>query len=320
VFDLGDLDRHLRDVVVLVPHKKHFHERVEHHVDIVQMGNDMIYGGNGNDLIVGDAFIVRMSEVTLVAGGSTSGYGKDDAWQDDDWKDKKGLDDLARKHHDHDHDDDDDDDWDASNIKVGADTISGGSGADLIWGDNLALVSTTIKRGAGIGNSDYGRAKDRAEDGLKRLAELTDSATAWLVQQGGKHHHHDGHWQHDGKHVRFDNGDDISGGDGDDIVFGQAGNDTLRGDAGNDWLVGGDGKDTLTGGTGKDKLKNGSDESKDLQNAVASRMINWEDSFKRYGVPFAPFGGLTLAKGHGHSNFASFDFLSVKGTSQHCRD
>lgn len=296
VLDLVDLDHHRREVVVLVPHENHFHERVEHHVDIVQMGNDTVAGGDGNDLIVGDAFIVRTPAVTLVAGGSTSDYGEDDAWQDDDWKDRNGAGDWAWKHYHHHHDDFERYD---SSIKVGADTISGGSGADLIWGDSIAVVTTAVTRGADLGSRDFDKARDEVEDGLERLAQVDDSATYWLALQGG-HHHDDGH-------VHFDNGDDISGGDGEDIIFGQDGDDTLRGDAGDDWLVGGEGKDTLVGGTGNDTLKNGSDESNGLQSAVASRMlINWNDSFKDYGLPFAPFGGLTLAKGRGDLNFLSF--------------
>jgi len=309
LFDLGELDLHLREVAVLVPHQDHFHEALEHHVDIVLTGNDTIRGGDGNDLIVGDSFIVRASAATLVAGGSTWYFGRDDAWQDDDWRDQCGDDDWGWKHHDH----DDDDGWQsASGIKVGADAISGGSGADLIWGDNLARVTSTVTRGEGLGSSDFCRARDAVEDGLEALAELTDSATYWLALQGGhQHHHHDGHWHLDGQHVDFDDGDEISGGDGDDIVFGQDGDDTLSGDAGSDWLVGGEGKDELDGGSGMDTLKSGSDSSSRLQSAVASRMIDWNDSFKNYGLTYAPFGGLTLGKGYGQQNIASFDFLSV---------
>jgi Ca2+-binding RTX toxin-like protein len=289
------------------------------------MGNDTIFGGAGNDLIVGDAFIVRTADVTLVAGGSTCSFGKDDAWQDDDWKDKHGLDDLGWEHYSHhDHDDDDDDDgWSSSKIKVGADTISGGDGADLIWGDNLALITSTVTRGAGLGWKDFDEAKDEVEDGLEALVELTDSATYWLAPHGGTHHPHhhgdDGHWHHDGEYARFDNGDDISGGEGDDILFGQGGNDTLRGDAGNDWLVGGEGKDHLDGGPGQDRLKYGSDSSSGLQSAIAARVIDWTDSFRNYGLTYAPFGGLTLANGGGQPNLASFEFLSCE-RPRHGRD
>jgi len=70
VQDTADLDRHLREEVVLVPHKRHVHETLVRHVDIVEMGNDTLLGGAGNDFIVGDSFTVRAAEVTVVPGGS----------------------------------------------------------------------------------------------------------------------------------------------------------------------------------------------------------------------------------------------------------
>jgi Ca2+-binding RTX toxin-like protein len=245
------------------------------------MGNDTIAGGDSNGLIVSDAFMLT-PEVTLVRWRTTSNR------QDDDWKDDWVV---CRP--------DDDDGWSAPSIRVGADVLSGGAGADLIWGDNLALVTTAVKRGPGLGYREFDKARDEAEDGLEGLAQLADGARYWLPLQGAEH-------------CGFDNGDDIAGGDGDDIVFGQGGNDTVRGEAGDDWLVGGDGKDMLVGGPGDDRLRNGSDESNGLRSAVASRMINWADSFKNYGVPFAPFGSLTLGKGSGGANFASFTFLSLR--------
>jgi hypothetical protein len=41
-------------------------------------------------------------------------------------------------------------------------------------------------------------------------------------------------------------------------------------------------------------------------------MIDWAGSFGTYGLNYSPFGGLTLAKSGGHSNFASFEFLSYE--------
>ncbi len=307
-FDLGDLDHHQREEVVQVVHGRHVHDVLVHHVDVVLVGNDILLGGNGNDQIVGDSFIVRTADLTLVAGGSTSYFGDDDAWQDNDWKDKYGLDDLGwnhHHHHDHHHDHDHHHpDGAHSIVKSGADTISGGAGADLIWGDNLALVSSTLTRGSGLGWKDFERAEDEVEDGLRAIVDLTDPH-----HHHDHDHHHHGHWHHD---AHFDNGDDISGGEGDDILFGQDGDDKLRGDAGNDWLVGGDGNDWLDGGSGKDRQDSGSDGSSDLQRAIGARMIDWNGSFGTYGLTYAPFGGLTLAKGGGHSNLASFQLLSYE--------
>lgn len=314
VLDLGDIAHHQREAVVTETyqhkHKHYSRDVLEHHIDLVEMSNDTLRGGAGNDQIIGDAFIVRIAEATLVEGGSTRDFGDDVDWQDHDWKDKYGLDDLGWKHHHH-HDHHDHHDHHhhyGPSVKVGADTISGGDGDDLIWGDSLALVQTTVTRGAGVDYKDFKRAEDGVEDGLEAIVELTDAATYWLAPlhlHHPHHHHHHGH----GEHVHFDNGDDISGGEGDDILFGQDGDDTLRGDAGDDWLIGGGGKDKLDGGKGKDETKSGSDYSSKLQKAVAERMVDWEDSFRSYGLAYAPFAGLTLAKG-GQSNFVSFDFLS----------
>jgi Ca2+-binding RTX toxin-like protein len=236
------------------------------YADIVFMGNDTIHGGNGNDLVVGDAFVVRTSEVTVVAGGSTRHFGKDDAWQNSDWKDERELDDHGWS-------------W-ASDLRAGADTISGDSGADLIWGDNVALVSGRISRGAGLGNPDFDRARHEVRDGIDALTEVTDSARYWLAPQGACAHHYS-----------LDNGDEISGGDGNDILFGQGGDDSLSGDAGNDWLVGGEGRDNLVGGPGADKIRSGSDSSNGLRNAVASVVIDWDGSFRNYGLKKTPFRG-----------------------------
>jgi Ca2+-binding RTX toxin-like protein len=294
VQDVGDLDRHLREVTVLVPHRGHFHEELERHVDLVQMGNDTILGGSGNDLIVGDAFIMRTAEMTLVPGGSPWHSGRSDDWQDDDWRDEGFFDDWHWQHHHRDA-------WALQGIKVGADIISGDSGNDLIWGDSVAVVSSAVVRGAEVGWREYDEARDDAKDGVDAFVALTDSALDWLAPQGRGHDHCDV--------PAFDNGDDISGGDGDDIAFGEGGNDTLRGNAGNDWLVGGEGKDLLDGGPGWDKSTSGNESSSALRKAVAERMINWDDPFGTYGLERAPFGGLTLGKGHAQPNIASFEFL-----------
>ena len=235
-----------------------------------------------------------------------------DAWHDDDWKDHHHHHDY---HHDHDHHHDHDDHhgWYEPDVKFDADRIFGGNGDDTVWGDSVAVVQSKVIRGVGVSSKDFDKVDGDAKDAIEMFAALTDRADYWLALEGGHHHHHHGgHGHHGGEHAHFDNGDQISGGDGNDIIFGQGGNDTLCGDAGDDWLVGGDGDDKLIGGTGKkDKLNYGNDDSSSLKSAVASRMnINWSDSFKNYGLPFAPFGGLTLGKGHGGSNFANFDFFS----------
>jgi len=262
------------------------------------MGNDTLNGGNGNDLMIGDAFTTRMAQVNLVAGGTVPNSSDDDAWKNSDW-----CDDNHYHGHDwHDHDDHHDDDWQHSwhfdTVSSSADVINGGAGNDLVWGDSLALVSTTVTRGPGISSSSYYRAEDDAEDALCGLVMLTDSADYWLALQ-------------DGGHCGNDYADTISGGDGDDILFGQAGNDKVKGENGNDWVIGGDGNDYVDGGSGSDKTSSGNDNSSSLRSSIASRLINWKDSFKNFGVPFSPFGGLKPTKYQGNGDPDSFDFLEI---------
>jgi Ca2+-binding RTX toxin-like protein len=295
--DLLDIDFELRDRLVQVQHGRHWHTHVEHHVDRVALGNDTIAGGDGKDLVVGDDFVTRTATVTVVPGGTPEKYGDDDDWQDDDWKDRYWWD-WDDPHHHHHHHDHDDHHWHVPSVRIASDTISGGAGDDVVWGDSLAVVETSVKRGTGVGYKDFDGVDDDADDAIEVFATLTDSADYWLALQD--HHHDDDQW----------NADVISGGDGHDILFGQVGEDRLRGDAGDDWLVGGDGKDDLEGGLGKDKETSGSENSSSLRSAVKARLVNWADKFSSFGLPFKPFGGLELDR-HGKPKPSSFDFLEI---------
>jgi Ca2+-binding RTX toxin-like protein len=302
ILDLNHLDWHLRDEVVLRQHGKHWHEDVVHHIDLVSMGNDWIVGGGGNDLIVGDSSVTRIGTVHLTAGGSVSWPSDDGAWKDADWYDKnvdKTLAKILDRHHDdHQH-------WRFEAYVVGSDAIFGGSGDDLVWGDSLALVAGDVTRGAGISSKDWGRAEDDAEDALDSLLGLTDANDYWLDRD--HHHDHDHHHHHHHTHA-YD--DFISGGDGNDILFGHKGEDVIRGDAGDDWLIGGDSRDDVDGGKGKDKYSSGNSSSSSLRKAVETSLVNWQDSFKNFGVPFAPFGKVGLDRHD--SKPASFDFLELE--------
>jgi Ca2+-binding RTX toxin-like protein len=293
VLDLMQLGMHLRDQTVQVRHGSHWDTDIVHHVDLVAMGNDTLNGGDGNDLMIGDAFTTRMAAVNLVNGGTVPNPSDDDAWKNADWNDGYHC-----HWSDHDFDDDWQEHWHFGSVSSSADVINGGAGNDLAWGDSLALVSTTVTRGAGISNSNYSRAASDAEDALCGLVMLTDSADYWLALQ-------------DGGHCGNDYADTISGGDGDDILFGQAGEDRIKGDNGADWLIGGDGSDSLDGGAGSDKESSGNESSSSLRSSVASRLINWKDSFKNFGVPFTPFGGLKPTKYQGNGDPDSFDFLQI---------
>ncbi|WP_354702334.1 hypothetical protein DSM112329_02691 [Paraconexibacter sp. AEG42_29] len=63
-------------------------------------------------------------------------------------------------------------------------------------------------------------------------------------------------------------GENLSGGDGNDVIVGWAGNDQLDGGAGNDVIDGGAGRDTIRGGSGDDRIAGDI-----LTGAVGSRTV-----------------------------------------------
>ncbi|WLG85082.1 retention module-containing protein [Pseudomonas cucumis] len=124
----------------------------------------------------------------------------------------------------------------------GADTVSGGDGNDLLFGD---LVSFNGIAGEGYQAMQAFVAQQTGVDVSKVTTSnvhqyITEHYTAFDVSGA-----------HDGN-------DTLLGGAGNDILFGQGGNDLLDGGKGNDILLGGSGNDSLIGGQGNDILIGGS--------------------------------------------------------------
>ena len=195
--ELADIEHSLRDVVVQVAHGGHVETVIEHHVDLIVSGNDVIDGGDGNDLAIGDSFVNVQPTVTLLppVGTGTSGDRRDGDWHDGDSRD-------AGFHRDREG---------TSEIVVGgADTIYGGAGDDLLFGDCVAFVGATIIGAPGVGRHDFDAARHEVAEGL----------AAWPVAFD------------DADHER--GGDAIEGGDGSDWLIGQDGRDHLSGGPGRD--------------------------------------------------------------------------------------
>ncbi|MGF6098590.1 beta strand repeat-containing protein, partial [Pseudomonas sp. 18175] len=124
---------------------------------------------------------------------------------------------------------------------TGADSITGGSGNDILFGD---LISYNGQEGAAA-------LKAFAADKLGTTVDLVDDRT--LHQYVTEHVQDVGALANASNiYGTSDGGDTLIGNAGNDILFGQGGNDTLNGGAGNDILVGGKGNDILTGGSGAD--------------------------------------------------------------------
>jgi Ca2+-binding RTX toxin-like protein len=260
--DLADVEHHLREVVVQVPHQKHFHTAIEYHIDRLFIGNDVLNGGDGNDLIVGDAWFHLAPSITVIPGGSPSGWHHDHD-HDDHWD------------HDHDHHHHHHHDVPLDDVTIGNDTVNGGAGNDLVFGDSSALVAPFLVRGTGVSSYDFSKVDHDLEDVLDRLTDMDHRRHDWFDD-----HHHgydDHHYQVNGSH------DTLNGGDGNDILFGQAGNDTLSGGNGDDWLIGNSGNDSLSGDAGKNKTYNGDNDSSELRQLVATRLVDWSGHVNAFG-------------------------------------
>jgi VCBS repeat-containing protein len=133
---------------------------------------------------------------------------------------------------------------------VGNDTVHGGNGNDIIFGD---VINTD--------NLPWGASYDNPE----KPADLPDGSGLAALEQflqlkNGEPATDAQVYSYIREHLDIFNvagdsrgGDDtLYGGNGNDIIFGQGGNDTIDGGDGNDIIYGGLGDDTLTGGDGQD--------------------------------------------------------------------
>jgi hypothetical protein len=91
-------------------------------------------------------------------------------------------------------------------VTGGSDTIYGGAGDDLLFGDSVAFSSVTIVRTPGIGRHEFHAALHEVAEALARPAAFDDA--------GGN--------------------DTIDGGEGNDWLIGEGGHDRLSGGPGRD--------------------------------------------------------------------------------------
>lgn len=205
--------------------------------DLPAIGNDIMYGGDGDDSLTGD-YNEEDGGDDLMHGGPgndrlvgdvTAGFGGDDRLFGDD-----GNDEL-------------------DGVGGGSDQLSGDDGDDLLMG---ARTTESFDGGAGTDEASF------AFVGGTVAADL-ESGTAIVVTPNGQRSAQlvEIEWLEGGSSDDTLAGDEganvLKGGDGNDQLSGRAGDDSLFGEAGNDDLDGGSDDDTLDGGDGTDSCLNG---------------------------------------------------------------
>ncbi|MGE8690792.1 MAG: VCBS domain-containing protein [Achromobacter sp.] len=132
---------------------------------------------------------------------------------------------------------------------VGHDTVYGGDGNDIIFGD---AINTDHLAWAGhpAGSHNGGGLESLKEylTALDGVAPTNERIYEFIKQDPG---------QFDAAGDTRGGNDELHGGKGNDIIYGQGGNDILWGDDGDDKLYGGTGNDELHGGAGNDILVGG---------------------------------------------------------------
>ena len=300
---------------------------VTYHVDTLLVGNDTLSGGAGNDLIVGDDYIVDTPSVTISLGGTpvwanSNGTPASLFWPYPwlcpacaphlswpwpwPWYGAPGPDDWYWPSFYHGFGFSPDGapgDW----VVLSSDSIDAGAGDDLVWGDNLADIATNEVLPTSW--PYWVNAKWDADDILNDVVDMVEHPyyyddRGWWGDLPGSY---------DSQHDRFVSGgvDTIHGGDGSDVLFGQSGADLIYGDDGDDWLIGGGthyDQQYLSGGNGDDNVSYGDDNSSTLRALVAQLLTVWYGQFSAFGTaqgltspsPWIADYGLSFNTGYGY--------------------
>jgi Ca2+-binding RTX toxin-like protein len=288
------VQHHLRETRATVVVNIEASTQVTHRIDTLRLGNDLLRGVEGNDMLVGDTWAQLTPAITVIAGGApVFNHRWDDplGWYDTDGHEVHGQH-LGEGHAEDDWVDHDPA-WYQDQVVAAHDMLEGGAGLDILSGDSATLSETTVKFGAGVIQRHRTALADETEHIGWHLMGLRDGhANEAHHQHGRPHPHHQHYHWHDHDDWNFDHdphfhhgfngpaGNDLLiGGDGNDILFGQGGTDTLRGGVGNDTLVGGDGNDVLDDTQGTNRKVQGNDETANVRNATQTRLIDWSSHY-----------------------------------------
>ncbi|MBE9030746.1 DUF4347 domain-containing protein [filamentous cyanobacterium LEGE 11480] len=225
----------------------------------LQLSNDNVSSGAGNDLIIGgDANLI----MPLVADPLTAPSQQNQLKRDLDLlleDTREFLRDLHNTNHGINYAI-----RDQSNSLIAQnDTLNGESGNDVIMGDNTTLSLPLLQQQINVslellrGNLDF---SNEAHNFFHGLAHTYD--VIYRNPQVG--------------FTRLAE-DTIVGNDGNDVVFGSRGVDQITGDQGDDFIFGGEERDVLSGGTGSNVVRTSSPSSGDqfrIETAIDFTLFN----------------------------------------------
>jgi len=154
------------------------------------------------------------------------------------------------------------------------DTINGGDGNDVIFGDVVNSDALATQLGVNLAPGSgwavfqtlENRPNNESIDPAGNGADWTRADTIAYIRTN--------HAALSLESGRNGGNDTINGGAGDDIIYGQEGNDVIDGGDGNDFISGGSGVDAISGGTGNDVIIAGTGSGSSVNAGVgADRVI-----------------------------------------------
>jgi len=245
-------------------------------IDVGFSPSSQVYGGQGNDSLVGSPVFIAITRLfgnlgndTIIMNGGVASFGSGNQGDDSLVGSNGGTIDSL---------------WGGQGNDVlrgldGSDFLSGDLGQDIIWGDDGAGAananhndiilgggeSDTIVGGGGNDSIRGGQGDDYIEVDAALVNTTSNGVTTTRIPTGGDVvSGNDTVWGDAGNDTigrETSTGNEVySGGDGNDSVVGGVGNDSITGDAGDDIIRGGnDGRDTITGGVGNDSIQGGNE-------------------------------------------------------------
>ncbi len=296
---------HLLDRVTTVPAGSNGSSTatlLTYHVDDLNVGGDTISAGNGNNLVIGDDYLVDTPSVTISLGGtplfkSSNGSPAPLNWPwpwlcqtctpqapaawpyPYPWTAPAGPANWVwpTPHSGPDNSP-------ADSIKTGEDLIMLGNGNNLVWGDSVGdLATQQVLPPAGSPLPPWQRVGPDAADILNEVVDMSSHPND--VQDRG--------WWGTlpGSLDTQDNNDLLSGattiiaGNGSNVLYGQSGADTIIAGTGDDWLIGGGpgGHSTVLSTGGNAIIEHGNDNSGALSALIAQLITQWSSWFTIFG-------------------------------------